>query len=267
MNEYIHGYNNKEAIRLKDQASALDKLLHHDSIWPDGSLILEAGCGVGAQTKIIAPKNIKSQFISIDISSVSIKLAEELTNSLGITNVKYKQADVFNLPFNNDHFDHVFVCFVLEHLTDPVKALTELKRVIKPGGSIMVVEGDHGSAYFYPESKVAQKAIQCQVELQKQNGGDANIGRKLYPLLNQSGFYNVNISPRMVYVDDSNPNLVEGFTINTFTAMIEGIAEAAVLNKLISNEQMTKGIKDLYKTAEGGGTFCYTFFKGIGKKK
>ncbi|MGA9294460.1 MAG: methyltransferase domain-containing protein [Ignavibacteriaceae bacterium] len=263
----MHGYTDKESIRLNDQANILVNLLHHDSVWPGGSLILEAGCGVGAQTKIIAPKNINSQFISIDISSESIKQAEELSNSLSITNVKYKQADIYNLPFNNNYFDHVFVCFVLEHLPNPVKALIELKRVLKPDGSIMAIEGDHGSAYFYPESSEARKAIQCQVELQKQNGGDANIGRRLYPLLCKSGFDKVNVSPRMVYVDDSKPNLVEGFTRNTFTAMIEGITDSAVANNLISREQMEKGIKDLYKTAQGNGTFCYTFFKGTGVKK
>lgn len=267
MQEYIHGYTAKEAARLTDQANALDNLLHHDSVWSDGSLILEAGCGVGAQTKIIAQKNIDSQFISIDISSKSIKQAEELTNSLGITNVKYKKADIFNLPFKKNHFDHIFVCFVLEHLVNPINALVELKRVVKPGGTIMVIEGDHGSAYFYPESRDADKAIQCQVELQKQNGGDANIGRKLYPLLCKSGFDKVSISPRMVYVDDSRPNLVEGFTKNTFTAMIEGIADTAVSKKLISRKQMNNGIKDLYTAAEGDGTFCYTFFKGTGIKK
>ena len=57
---------------------------------------------------------------------------------------------------------------------------------------------------------MAKKAIKCQVELQKQNGGDANIGRKLFPLLNQSGFKEIKVYPRQVYVDDSNPKWVEG---------------------------------------------------------
>ena len=266
MQEYVHGYTQKEAVRLNDQANTLDNLLHHDSLWENGSLILEAGCGVGAQTKIIAPKNNKSKFISIDISKDSIYHAEKVIDSLGIKNVEFKQDDIFNLSFNDNYFDHVFVCFVLEHLSDPLRALLELKRVLKPGGTIMAIEGDHGSAYFYPDSKEAQKAIRCQVELQKQNGGDANIGRQLYPLLCESGFSQVTISPRMVYVDDSKPGLIEGFTKNTFTAMIEGIADAAVSKKLIDREEMNKGINDLYKTAGRGGTFCYTFFKSIALK-
>lgn len=266
MQEYVHGYTEREATRLNDQANALDRLLHNDSVWPKGSLILEAGCGVGAQTRIIAPNNPYSQFISVDISEQSINQAINLISGLNIKNTAFKQGDIFNLPFDNNYFDHVFVCFVLEHLSDVPAALTELRRVLKPDGTIMAIEGDHGSTYFYPDSSEAKEAIQCQVILQKQNGGDANIGRRLYPLLKESGFQDVRISPRMVYVDDSKPELVEGFTKNTFTAMIEGIADDAIEKKLTSPEKMAKGIHDLHQTATGGGTFCYTFFKGFGKK-
>ena len=77
-NDYVHGYNERESIRLEDQANCLSELLHHDSIFPKGSTILEAGCGVGAQTKIIAPKNPDSKFISIDISEESLHKADYL---------------------------------------------------------------------------------------------------------------------------------------------------------------------------------------------
>jgi hypothetical protein len=53
---YVHGYSNREALRLNDQAATLDSIIHSDTIFPKGSFILEAGCGVGAQTKIIATK-------------------------------------------------------------------------------------------------------------------------------------------------------------------------------------------------------------------
>lgn len=266
MKEYVHGYTEKEAVRLNDQANALDKLLHHDSVWKEGSLILEAGCGVGAQTKIIAPNNPQSKFLSIDISHESVSQASNICKESGIDNVKFQQADIFNLPFPENYFDHIFVCFVLEHLRNPVSALEILKNVLKPGGTIMVIEGDHGSTYFHPDSAEAHEAIQCQVKLQRLHGGNANIGRELYPLLNSSGFKQITVSPRMVYVDDSKPELVEGFTRNTFSAMIEGIADIAVQQNLISAERIKKGIADLYRTANGEGTFCYTFFKATAIK-
>jgi hypothetical protein len=168
------------------------------------------------------------------------------------------------LPFEAASFDHVFVCFVLEHLARPVAALALLHRLLTPGGSITVIEGDHGSAYFHPESAAAQAAIRCQVALQRQAGGNALIGRQLYPLLVGAGFEAVRVSPRMVYVDASRPDLVEGFTRKTFTAMIAGERERAIAAGLVAPETFDAGIRALYRTTEADGVFCYTFFKGVG---
>jgi len=264
---YVHGYSNREALRLNDQADTLDSIIHHDTIFPGGSLVLEAGCGVGAQTKIIAPKNPGSTFISIDLSEDSIREARNLMNSLDIQNVEFRQADIYNLPFKNDTFDCVIVCFVLEHLHNPILALNELKRVLKNGGAMIVIEGDHGSTFFYPDSKYAQLAIDCQIQLQRQSGGNSNIGRELYPLLKSTGLSDITVSPRMVYADASRPQIVEGFIKNTFTAMIEGVSEKAIQQGITDSKTFEKGIKDLYRTAESDGVFCYTFFKGYGIKK
>jgi SAM-dependent methyltransferase len=264
--KYVHGYSEREAERLNDQANTLDELIHNDTIFLKDSLVLEAGCGVGAQTKIITLQNPQSNFISIDISNDSINEAQKLIESLKIKNVEFRQADIFNLPFKDDTFDSIIVCFVLEHLNHPIKALTELKRVLKNGGTIMVIEGDHGSTFFYPDSELAHAAIDCQIILQSQNGGNSNIGRELYPLIKSAGFKNVHVSPRMVYVDASKPKLVEGFIKNTFTAMIEGVGQKATEQKLITKYNFEKGISDLYRTAEPDGVFSYTFFKGFGTK-
>jgi hypothetical protein len=70
----------------------------------------------------------------------------------------------------------------------------------------------------------------------------------------------------MVYADETKPELVEGFTKNTFTAMIEGIQNKAIASGLIDKATFEKGIADLYRTAEKDGVFCYTFFKGTAHK-
>jgi hypothetical protein len=156
------------------------------------------------------------------------------------------------------------VCFVLEHLAAPAAALAALRRVVRPGGSITVIEGDHGSAYFHPDSEPARRAVSCLVDLQRRAGGDALIGRRLYPLLVQAGYREVVVSPRMVYVDASRPELVDGFTRRTFTAMVEGIGAQAIGQGLTNEGAWADGIRDLYRTAEADGTFCYTFFKAVG---
>jgi len=260
----VHGYDDRESIRLKDQANCLSELLHHDSIFPQGSTILEAGCGVGAQTKIIAPKNPDSKFISIDISEESLNKANALIKSLNIHNVEFQIDNIFDLKFQEESFDHVFVCFVLEHLPNPKDVLAALKKVLKKGGTITLIEGDHGSTFYYPYSHYAQAAINAQVKLQSENGGNALIGRQLYPLLINSGYKKCKVSPRIVYVDSSKPDLVEGFTKNTFTAMIEGIKEKANRSSIMDASSFDRGVQDLYRTTQIDGVFCYTFFKGLG---
>ena len=267
MNKYVHGYDQQENIRLQDQASTLVELLHSDTLFPAGSKVLEAGCGVGAQTITLARNSPEANITSIDISEASVAEAKKRVETEGFSNVSFQQGDIFDLSFESKSFDHIFVCFVLEHLSEPIRALSALKDLLRPGGTITVIEGDHGSAYFYPDSVNAHRAIQCQVDFQKQTGGNANIGRELFPLLNRTGFDFVRVSPRMVYVDATRSELVEGFTKNTFTAMIEGIRDAAIDAKMIGPAEIDEGIRDLYRTTEPDGVFCYTFFKAVAEKK
>ena len=264
--EYVHGYSDREKSRLRDQADTLATLLHHDSCYPPGSTVLEAGCGVGAQTVHLARHSPQARITSIDISPASLEKARRLAEEERITNVQFQRADLFALPFGEGSFDHVFVCFVLEHLKEPVAALKKLRNVLKPGGTITVIEGDHGSTFFYPESGAAMEAVRCLVEVQGRMGGNALIGRQLYPLLQGAGFQDVQVTPRMVYVDGSKPSWIEGFTKNTFTAMVEGVREQALGMKLIQPERWNQGIAGLRRTAESDGVFCYTFFKGGGLK-
>jgi ubiquinone/menaquinone biosynthesis C-methylase UbiE len=263
---YVHGYHPRESERLQDQAGTLVDLLHRDTSYSAGSMVLEAGCGVGAQTATLARNSPGARITSIDISADTLKEAKAKADAAGLANVQFRQADIFALPFDAESFDHVFVCFVLEHLSRPLDALIALKTLLKPGGTLTVIEGDHGSAYFHPDSAAARKAIWCQVELQRRAGGNAMIGRQVYPLLVDAGFDAVHVSPRMVYVDSSRPDLVDGFTRKTFTAMVEGVRAIAIENKIVEPELFDAGVRALHRTAEADGVFCYTFFKGVGEK-
>jgi ubiquinone/menaquinone biosynthesis C-methylase UbiE len=264
---YVHGYHLRENERLQDQAGTLVDLLHSDTSYPSGSVVLEAGCGVGAQTVTLARRSPGSRFTSIDLSAESLKEAKRTIDAAGITTVQFQQADIFALPFTPESFDHVFVCFVLEHLSRPVEALAILNGLMRPGGTMTIIEGDHGSAYFHPDNSAAHLAIQCQVELQRLAGGNALIGRQLYPLMVEAGLEAVRVSPRMVYVDSSRPDLVEGFTRKTFTAMVEGVRRSAIESGMTSAEAFDAGVRALHRTTEADGVFCYTFFKGVGEKK
>ena len=264
--DYVHGYAEEEATRLADQAGTLAELLHHDTQYATGSRVLEAGCGVGAQTRILARRSPGAHFTSVDVSAQSLALAREAIEREGLGNVEFKQADLFALPFPEASFDHVFVCFVLEHLRRPEDALRALLRVLRPGGSLTVIEGDHGSAFFHPQSPRAMRTIECLNQAQAAAGGDSLIGRRLYPLLRSVGLHDVQVSPRFVHADASRPGWVDGFTRKTFIAMVEGAAEPALRLGLIDKVAWDQGIADLKRSAEDDGTFCYTFFKAVAHK-
>ncbi len=265
-NRYVHGYSHRESERLADQAETLTSLLHNDTRYPAGSHVLEAGCGIGAQTVILAKNSPDALITSVDISEDSLRRAGEKVRQEGITNVTFRQGDIFRLPFAPGSFDHIFVCFVLEHLSEPLRALEQLRPLLKEDGTLTVIEGDHGSTFFHPDNEDARRAVQCLVELQKQPGGNALIGRELYPLVCGAGYRDVHVSPRMVYVDASHPVLVEGFTKLTFTAMVEGVGPEVLKQGLMDAESWNRGIAALYRTAEPDGVFCYTFFKATARK-
>ncbi len=131
--QYVHGYHELESDRLQAQAGSVLTLLHADTTYPAGSLVLEVGCGTGAQTITLAQNSPRARIVSFDHSASSLAQARARVGAAGITNVEFRQADLFALPFGVQSFDHVFVCFVLEHLSKPDEALVLLERLLKPG--------------------------------------------------------------------------------------------------------------------------------------
>ncbi|MEU1284061.1 methyltransferase domain-containing protein [Kitasatospora sp. NPDC005856] len=262
--DYVHGYSQTEAQRLGDQADTLAELLHAGTAYPAGSRVLEAGCGVGAQTVHLLAANPGIRLTAADLSAESLQRARaRVAAQAPAADVTWHHGDLHRLPFPDASFDHVFLCFVLEHLPDPVAGLAALRRVLRPGGTITVIEGDHGSAFFHPEGPAARRTIDHLVRLQALAGGDGLIGRRLHPLLTAAGFARVSVRPRTVYADGARPALVEGFTLRTFVAMVESVRAEALAAGLTTPEDFDRGITELRRAAGPGGTFHYAFFEAV----
>lgn len=264
MNKYVHGYSSREMQRLQDQSGILEELLHSDTLYPAGSKVLEAGCGVGGQTILLTKRSPETSFTSIDISPVSLDQARKFIEHEGITNVNFKQANILDLPFEDETFDHIFVCFVLEHLSEPLVALAELKRVLIKGGTFTVIEGDHGSCFWYPETPESLKVWDCMIKAQQQLGHDPLIGRRLYPLLRKAGFNVKNVDPRWVYADELNPELLDGMVNRIIVPMTQTAKEKTFEMRLVDKQTWEHGIADLENSGiPPEGTFFYTWFKGV----
>lgn len=265
---YVHGYTDRETQRLLEQSLLLESLLHEGVSYSTGSHVLEVGCGVGAQTRILARRNPQARIMALEISEDSIQKARQLVQEEELTNVELMHADLFEMPFDPESFDHVFVCFVLEHLKHPEMALGILHDVLKPGGSITLIEGDHGSGFWTPETPESRLAWEGLVRSQKELNHDPNIGRRIYPLLSNAGFSVKEVSPRWVYADQSHPELLDG-VINQIIAPMVFSAEKQVLKEAyLDRGSWTKGLGDIERVArDPEGSFFYTWFKGVGVKK
>ncbi|WP_246007081.1 hypothetical protein [Actinomadura pelletieri] len=135
--------------------------------------------------------------------------------------------------------------------------------MLRPGGTLTVIEGDHGSVFLHPDSTHARAVVAHLVALQAAAGGDPLIGRRLAPLLASAGYDRVQVSPRTVYTDRSRPALARAFTLDTFTAMVAAVRDAAVAAGLTTPTDWDRGIADLRRAAAPDGTFHYAFFKGV----
>ncbi len=264
---YVHGYTEREIQRLMEQSLILEDLLHTGTHYPAGSKVLEAGCGVGAQTRILARRNPGALFHALEISGDSIGKARELASREGITNVEFIHSDLYEHFPEPGSYDHVFVCFLLEHLPDPGSALNLFRKALRKGGTITVIEGDHGSGFWTPETSESRRAWDGLIRSQRELGHDPNIGRRIYPLLQGTGFSVTEVSPRWVYADQSSHGLLDK-VINQIIVPMVYSAEGQVLESgSMDKAAWKRGLIDIEQVAvHPEGTFFYTWFKGVGVK-
>lgn len=263
---YVHGYSTEEGERLNRQAGILSGFIHANAIFAPGSRVLEAGCGVGAQTVQLAQRNPRVEFVALDRSQESLTIARERVAELALTNVQLQLGDLHALPFADAEFDGAFLCFVLEHLAEPERALREIHRVMRPGARLHAFEGDHGSVLTWPDDPAVVAMVAAISRLQKLEGGDACLGRRLTPLLRSAKFQAVATEPCVAYADDTRPRWVEEFSKATIAEMF-ALQEAGVLARgLMSETEWRAGMRGVRRAAEPGGTFSYTFYRATAER-
>lgn len=190
---YIHGYTREEQDRLVDQAEYWrDRLILPGLPYRAGQRLLEVGCGAGAVLGVIGAAFPGLHLAGIDLSAEQIAYAREHLRRLGPEGERadLRQGDATRLPWEDGQFDHVYMMWFLEHLADPKPFLAEARRVLRPDGSITVVETDYSAQLALPEDPDLDYLMAAQRELFRRNGQPA-VGRALGPLLAASGFRRV----------------------------------------------------------------------------
>lgn len=156
--------------------------------------LLDCGCGPGTITLGFAKAIAPGAVTGVDVSSSQISLARENALKQAIDNAEFLEGNIYNLPFSDHSFDGAFSHALLEHLQEPIKALQELFRVLKPGGIVGVRTPDWGGFLIAPSTPELDQAISYYKLLQQRNGGNPYVGRQLRGLLRDAGFSNIKAS-------------------------------------------------------------------------
>ncbi len=153
-----------------------------------GMRLLDLGCGPGSITLGLAEAVAPGEVVGIDAQATQVERARALAEERGVTNATFEVADAYKLPFSENSFDAAFAHVILMHLADPVRALAEVHRVLRPGGVIGVRDPDMGSTIRYPLTPILEQYMALMPRVLQHNGGDPYRGRSHRRLLLGAGF-------------------------------------------------------------------------------
>ncbi len=200
---YIHGHGSDEQDRLIRQAATLEPFLHRNLRFDSGSRVLEIGCGVGAQLRIMASRHPRARFWGVDVSDERIAGARlHLKSQIASGQVSVTKGDGNQLPFPGGMFDSVVIFFVLEHVAEPVRVIHEAHRVLRTGGILVVTEVVNSSLLACPESERIADYWKIFNRYQRDLGGDPDVGIKLGGLLLRAGFRDIELNDASVILDE-----------------------------------------------------------------
>jgi SAM-dependent methyltransferase len=159
-----------------------------------GLSLLDVGCGPGTITldlaRIVAPGRV----IGLDASDEVVTQARALAAESDAANVRFEVGDLFALKYDDAAFDVVHAHQVLQHLVDPVAALVELRRVLRPEGVLAARDSDYGAFAWAPADPALDRWIEIYLTVTARNGHDARIGPALLGLAHAAGFSDVTVS-------------------------------------------------------------------------
>jgi ubiquinone/menaquinone biosynthesis C-methylase UbiE len=154
--------------------------------------LLDVGCGPGSISLDLA--GLVSSVVGIDGADAAIERARAEASRRNVGNAEFQIADAYALPFEDDSFDVVHAHQVLQHLADPVRALTEAQRVAKPGGIVAARDADYGTMVHDPHEPRLDRWLELYHEVARHDGGEPDAGRRLGGWFREAGYQSMEVS-------------------------------------------------------------------------
>ena len=150
-----------------------------------GMDLLDVGCGPGSITRGLARHVAPGRTMGVDLQRGNLP-ESPATEDQGAP--RFVVADVLDLPFEAESFDAVHAHALFQHLSDPLGAMAELHRVLRPGGVIGAADWDREQVILHPAPALLVRALSWLSVLREQDGGDPRAGRKLAETMARAGF-------------------------------------------------------------------------------
>lgn len=204
---YLHGFSAEEQDRLRRQAAFGEHIVYQNVDFSRSKKLLEVGCGVGAQSEILLRRFPKVHLTGIDLNDRQLSAARQMLGEMKHLDGRYQllSMDASKMDFDSNSFDGAFLCWILEHVPDPSRILSEVRRVLKPGSKIYVTEVMNSSFFLDPYSPNVWKYWMAFNDYQYDGAGDPFIGAKLGNLLSSVGFKRIETDVKIWHFDNRQP--------------------------------------------------------------
>lgn len=187
---YVHGHH-ESVLRSHQSRTVENSAAYLLSELRPGSSILDVGCGPGTITVDLAARVAPGDVVGIDPSSDVVETARALAVP---ANCRFEVGDTYALGFDDDRFDVVHAHQVLQHLTRPVDALREMRRVTRPGGVVAARDADYAAFQWAPASPALDRWLSLYHQICAANEVEADAGRHLLRWAREAGFTHVQVT-------------------------------------------------------------------------
>ena len=166
-----------------------------------GMSLIDCGCGPGSITADLAEAVAPGAVVGFDIRPDALGQGRRLAHERGLTNVTFQFADIHRLPHPDGSFDAAWACAVIQHLDTPVEALREIRRVLKPGGVVGILDGSSPVTFRYPTTPLLERWDGVREREADLSAASRRPGLALRAMLREAGFVRTASSAQMAQED------------------------------------------------------------------